>query len=368
MKIATVLGARPQFVKAFALSRQLKKAGHREILIHTGQHYDYLLSQVFFDEMGLPEPDINLGVGSGSHGKQTGQMLMGVEEVLAEHKPDFVLVYGDTNSTLAGALAASKLHIPLAHIEAGLRSYNREMPEEINRILTDHCSDLLFCPTQTAIKNLKMEGITRGVHFVGDTMFDGLLYFSKTSQRKSRMLEDLKLRPGEYLLATVHRPYNTDNAENLRNIFSAFAKLDEPIVFPMHPRTRKNMKAAVGKPTRKISTGNVRIMNPVGYLDMLRLEQNARIILTDSGGVQKEAYFFGVPCLTLRPETEWLETIRGGWNAVVGTDPSIIFKAIKDLKPPRGRRGGFGDGKSSERILSILEAKCRIPSGKRRKD
>ncbi len=356
MNIATVLGARPQFIKAFSLSRCLRRAGHREILIHTGQHYDYRMSQIFFDELGIPKPEINLGVGSGNHGKQTGEMLMRIEEVLLEHKPDFVLVYGDTNSTLAGALAASKIHIPLAHIEAGLRSFNREMPEEINRVLTDHCSDLLFCPTQTAVRNLKKERITRGVHLVGDTMFDAILHFAEAARQSSTALEHLKLQPKKYLLATIHRPYNTDHQESLRNILSAFSAIEEPIIFPVHPRTRKRIRELTGGSSKKKRAPNWRMIEPVGYMDMLSLEQNARLILTDSGGVQKEAYFLGVPCVTLRPETEWVETVQAGWNKVVGTNCSLIVKTVKSMKPPRSKKGRFGDGRASVRILSILEA------------
>jgi UDP-GlcNAc3NAcA epimerase len=361
MKVISILGARPQFIKAFPVSRKLRESGHQEILIHTGQHYDYRMSQIFFDELGMPKPDLNLGVGSGSHGKQTGQMLVGIEKALLKHKPDYVLVYGDTNSTLAGALAASKLHIPSGHVEAGLRSFNRVMPEEINRVLADHCSDLLFCPTQTAAENLKKEGITQGVHLVGDTMLDALLHFVQTVRRDSRILENLGIKPKKYLLATVHRPYNTDDRQNLENILSAFSKIDETIIFPVHPRTRKKIKELNKTFPKKGLLGHLRMIEPVGYLDMLILEQNARLILTDSGGVQKEAYFFGVPCLTLRPETEWIETVEAGWNVVVGSDRSLIVNTAKSFKPPAKRKGKFGDGRASEKILFILEAALKSP-------
>ncbi|HEC35942.1 MAG TPA: UDP-N-acetylglucosamine 2-epimerase (non-hydrolyzing), partial [Anaerolineae bacterium] len=283
MKIASIVGARPQFIKAAPVSEALREAGHHEFLIHTGQHYDYGMSRVFFEELGIAEPDVNLGVGSGPHGWQTGQMLMRIEKVLLDKKPDWVLVYGDTNSTLAGALAACKLHIPLAHVEAGLRSFNREMPEEHNRVLTDHCSDLLFCPTQTAVDNLAREGITQGVHLVGDTMYDAVLQFAEIARQRSTILQDLGLRPKGYLLATVHRPYNTDDPDRLRGILEAFAEIGEMVIFPVHPRTRQRM-AEFGLSNPQSTIGNLQFLEPVGYLDMLVLEQNARLILTDSGG------------------------------------------------------------------------------------
>ncbi len=242
MKILTVVGARPQFIKAAPVSKALRNAGHHEFLVHTGQHYDHAMSQIFFDELGIPQPDINLGVGSGSHGRQTGEMLIRLEEVIRDQQPDWVLVYGDTNSTLAGALAAVKLHVPVAHVEAGLRSFNRSMPEEHNRVLTDHCADLLFCPTQTAVDNLANEGITQGVYLVGDTMYDAVLQFGELARQRSRILETLGLTPRQYLLATVHRPYNTDNPENLRSIASAFVECGETVIFPVHPRTRVRME------------------------------------------------------------------------------------------------------------------------------
>ena len=355
MKVASVVGARPQFIKAAPVGKALRLAGHIEVLVHTGQHYDDEMSAVFFRELDIPEPDYNLGVGSGSHGWQTGQMLMRIEEVLLTEKPDWVLVYGDTNSTLAGALAACKLHIHLAHVEAGLRSFNREMPEEHNRVLTDHCSDLLFCPTQTAVDNLVREGIAEGVHLVGDTMYDAVLQFAEIARRRSTILQDLGLEPKSYLLATVHRPYNTDIPKNLRNILTAFLEIGEPIVFPVHPRTRDNIAELDGVFNLERGTCNVRMIKPVGYLDMLIMEQNARLILTDSGGMQKEAYFFGVPCVTLRPETEWLETVSEGWNVLVHADPSAIVQAVNGrswptVSPPLL----FGDGHAAARIVHLL--------------
>ena len=357
--IFTVLGARPQFIKAAPVSKALREAGIQEFLVHTGQHYDHQMSQVFFDEMGIPEPDVNLGVGSGNHGWQTGQMLAGIEELLLQEKPDYVLVYGDTNSTLAGALAAVKLHIPVAHVEAGLRSFNRAMPEEHNRVLTDHCADLLFCPTQTAVDNLAREGITGeaphrvGVHWVGDTMYDAVLQFSEIAQKRSTILKDLELEPKKYLLATIHRPYNTDNPENLRNILSAFAEIDETIVFPVHPRTRQKL-AEFGLDNLHSTIRNLKSIEPVGYLDMLMLEQNARLILTDSGGMQKEAYFFAVPCVTLRPETEWIETVAAGWNVLAGADRKGVVSAINGDWPSKNQDNLFGDGHAAVKIVEFL--------------
>lgn len=351
MKILTIVGARPQFIKSAPVSFALRQAGHQEYLLHTGQHYDYGMSQVFFDELGLPEPALNLGIGSGSHAQQTGQMLIGIEAALLAEKPDFTLVYGDTNSTLAGALASAKLHIPVAHVEAGLRSFNRQMPEEHNRVLTDHCADLLFCPTQTAVENLAREGITQGVNLVGDTMYDAVLKFGEIARQKSSILEQLSLAPRTYLLATIHRAYNTDTAGPLGNLFAAFGLIGEPILLPLHPRTR----AALERHTIPVP-GNVRIIEPVSYLDMLALEQQARLILTDSGGMQKEAYFFAVPCITLRPETEWVETAQSGWNLVVGTDPQrIAAAALQHTWPSVPPAPLFGDGRAAEKIVQILQ-------------
>jgi UDP-GlcNAc3NAcA epimerase len=362
MKIATIVGARPQFIKAAPVSKVLRQGGCQELLIHTGQHYDYKMSQVFFDELDIPEPDINLEVGSGPHGWQTGQILIRLEEALTAEKPDWVLVYGDTNSTLAGALAACKLQIPIAHVEAGLRSFNREMPEEHNRVLTDHCSDLLFCPTQTAVDNLAREGITQGVHWVGDTMYDAVLQFSQIAHQRSTILTNLNLEPQNYLLATLHRPYNTDIPENLINILAAFQEIGETIIFPAHPRTRKKI-AELGQVFNiERLNSTVKLIEPVGYLDMLVLEENARLILTDSGGMQKEAYFFRVPCMTLRPETEWVETVQAGWNVVVGTDPERIVAAARAIRPTHPQPAIFGDGGTSERIVSLIKNKLIINS------
>jgi UDP-N-acetylglucosamine 2-epimerase len=351
MKILTVVGARPQFIKAAPVSRALRAAGHTEFLVHTGQHYDYGMSQVFFDEMDLPAPDVNLGIGSGLHGRQTGQMLMALEEIMQVQQPDRVLVYGDTNSTLAGALAAVKLHLPVAHVEAGLRSFNRLMPEEINRVLTDHVSDLLLCPSQTAVDNLAREGITEGVHLVGDVMFDALLYTVERGQTRSIILSNLGLSPKGYLLATIHRAENTDNEACLRGIFEAFESIKETIILPLHPRTAKMLD----KFNLKSEIRNLKLINPVGYLDMVMLAQNARLILTDSGGLQKEAYWLGVPCLTLRDETEWVETVEAGWNVLTGADREKIATAVQNFNPSSTQPNIYGNGQAVRQIISLID-------------
>ncbi len=353
MKILTVVGARPQFIKAAPVSRALQAAGLDEFLVHTGQHYDANMSQIFFDELGIPQPDLNLGVGSGPHGRQTGEMLIRLEEVMMAETPDLVLVYGDTNSTIAAALAAVKLNIPLAHVEAGLRSFNRTMPEEHNRVLTDHCADLLFCPTQTAVDNLTNEGVTRGVHLTGDVMYDAALMFSDRAQRQSDVLARLGLVPKSYLLATIHRPHNTDYPDRLAGILEAFARLQEPVILPIHPRTRKKI-ADLGLDVGDLAARGVRIIDPVGYLDMLMLEQNARLILTDSGGIQKEAYFFRVPCITLRNDTEWWETLDAGWNVLVGWDADKILHYVRALAPQGDPPPIFGDGHAAEKIADLI--------------
>jgi len=354
MKIVTIVGARPQFVKAAPVTKALIEMGHTEIIMHTGQHYDYLMSQVFFDQMGIPAPEVNLGIGSGSHGWQTGQMLIHLEELLQEKKPDVVLVYGDTNSTLAGALAAVKLHLPLAHVEAGLRSFNRRMPEEHNRVLTDHCADLAFCPTQRAVQNLARESITRGVYLVGDTMYDAALHFSAIAHQRSTILQDLNLEAKRFLLATVHRPYNTDVPDKLRMILNAFLEIEEPIVFPVHPRTRQKIAELYPTLNRRRPGNDLKLIEPVSYLEMLMLEQHARVILTDSGGVQKEAYFFGVPCITLRPETEWIETVETGWNVLAGDRIAQIQCALSSFILPDRRPPIFGTGSAALEIVRLL--------------
>jgi len=288
------------------------------------------MNDLFFKDLEMPEPDYNLGIGSSNHGEQTGRMLIEIEKIILKENPDLVIVYGDTNSTLAGALASSKLHIKLAHVEAGLRSFNKRMPEEINRVITDHVSDILFCPTQTAVENLKNEGITKGVYLVGDVMFDALLYFSKISDMKSNILERLNIKPKEYYLATIHRAENTDNYERLKNILTAFSKMDKIVVFPIHPRTKKMISRY--ELDDLIRKDNIKVIDPVGYLDILKLEKNAKAILTDSGGIQKEAFWLKVPCITLRDETEWVETVNLGWNRLVGSNVEKILEAVRDLK------------------------------------
>jgi UDP-N-acetylglucosamine 2-epimerase (non-hydrolysing) len=349
MKIASVVGARPNFIKCAPLSKELRKE-FDEILIHTGQHYDYEMNKVFFDELKIPEPDYHLGVGSGSHGEQTGDMLKRTEEVLINEEPDLVLVFGDTNTTLAGALAASKLHIKVGHIEAGLRSYDKSMPEEINRILTDHCSDLLFCPTETAVRNLEVEGITEGVHLTGDVMVDALKENIKIAERKSKILNELDLNPKDYYLATLHRAENTDNFNRLKNIANAFCEV-ENLIFPCHPRTEKFLKQF---DLWDKLTEHVKVIKPVGYLDMLMLEKNALKILTDSGGVQKEAYIFNVPCITLRENTEWVETVKDGWNVLAGANKEKIVKMTNDFEPKGRQRDVFGSEDASEKIMKII--------------
>jgi len=350
--ILTIVGARPQFIKAAPVSRAVRRR-HREFLLHTGQHYDQNMSQLFFDEMAIPAPDLNLEIGSGPHGEQTARMLVGIERVLQTEKPDLVMVYGDTNSTIAGALAAAKLNIPVAHVEAGLRSFNRAMPEEINRVLTDRLSDLLFCPTAAAVGHLKKEGIERGVHLTGDVMYDAALHFAALAETNSRILADLGLDNKSYLLATCHRPQNTDDPAALSAIVSALADCGEMVVFPVHPRTRGFLTSA-GLDQSIDRARNIRLIEAVGYLDMIQLEKHARLIVTDSGGVQKEAYFYRTPCITLRPETEWVETVADGWNVLVGADRERILSAINNLIPPVLQHDHYGDGRASEAIAEIL--------------
>lgn len=353
MKVVSIVGARPQFIKAVLVSRELRK-NHEEVLVHTGQHYDMELSKIFFDELGIPKPECNLEIGSDTHARQTGKMMIAIEEVLIAEKPDLVLVYGDTNSTLAGALAAVKLHIPVAHVEAGPRMFNKSIPEEVNRVLTDHVSTLLFAPTQTAVDNLKREGIEEGVHLTGDVMLDSFLYFSKVAERNSRIPDRLGLKRGEYLLATVHRARNTETKENLENIVDAFLSVDERVVFPIHPRTGKYLKQ-YGLYVRLKNAPNMMLIDPVGYLDSIILARNAKKILTDSGGLQKEAYFSKVACITLDEATCWPETVEDAWNILVGSDKDKIVEAVMNFEP-RGneRRDVFGDGRASDKMCNII--------------
>ena len=353
LEVVTIVGARPQFIKAAPVSRVLRKAGHREFLVHTGQHYDFEMSGVFFNELAIPEPDVNLEVGSGLHGWQTGQMLTRIEKVLLARKVECVLVYGDTNSTLAGALAACKLHIPLAHIEAGLRSFNREMAEEHNRVLTDHVADLLFCPTKTAVTNLEREGVIENVHLVGDVMYDALLHNLKLAETHGQILKKLKLSPKNYGLATVHRAENTERPERLKSIFQALEMIAQDglcVIVPLHPRTRDKLASL------NLAFSNLQLIDPVSHLDMLRLEKHARVVLTDSGGMQKEAYWLGVPCVTLRDETEWVETVESGWNVLVGADAVRLIDVVKKAQPGTTSQDHYGDGKAAGRIVDLISS------------
>lgn len=344
MKIATIIGARPQFIKAAVISRLVKNSSDfKEVLIHTGQHYDKNMSDIFFTELDIPSPKYNLEVGSGLHGEQTAKMLTKIESVLIDEKPDWVLVYGDTNSTVAGALAASKLHIPIAHVEAGLRSFNRKMPEEINRIATDHISDMLFAPTQNAMNLLRNEGLEQRSCLTGDIMYDSVLYYKNKAIAKYKNQE---LPFSNYYLATIHRQENTDDKERLQSIFSAFSELDKPVLIPLHPRTKKLLS--------EIKYSNtVKIIDPVGYLELLHLLYNSYKVLTDSGGLQKEAFFMDKQCITLRDETEWVETLEDGWNYIVGAEKlDIIEKTKQNLPLKKGSH--FGNGKAGEKILNEI--------------
>ena len=347
-KICTVIGARPQFIKAAPVSNVLRRE-FNEILIHTGQHYDNNMSEVFFDELNIPRPDYNLGIGSGGHGKMTGEMIIKLEEIYLKEKPDYVLVYGDTNSTLAGAIAASKLLIPVVHIEAGLRSFNMNMPEEQNRILTDHISSLLFAPTETAMKNINAEGLKEKGINVGDVMYDAVLNFTALANEKSKIINELGLKSGEYILTTIHRAENTNDINRLRNIIEALNSTKNKIVLPIHPRTKKYIQEYGLKLGE-----NIICIDPVGYLDMISLESNSCKIVTDSGGVQKEAYFMDKPCITMRDETEWVETVNVGWNIIVGTDKEKIVNGINNFEAPKDKQDIFGDGHASEKILESL--------------
>ncbi len=371
MKIISVIGARPQIIKAAAVSRAIvehNKKHHdyaiNEIIVHTGQHYDRNMSQVFFEELDISEPDYNLGVGSGTHAEQTGEMLRRIEAVILKEKPECCLVYGDTNSTLAGALAAVKLHIPVAHVEAGLRSFNRKMPEEINRVVTDHISEQLFCPTQTAVNNLAREGITGGVYWVGDVMYDCILFYTKkTKPIEHEILERLDIRSKSYFLVTVHRAENTDDSTRLCNIFEALNEIatkDCPVVLPLHPRTVKYAQKHGLK-----FTNYIKVIQPVSYLEMVVFERNARLILTDSGGVQKEAYWLGVPCITLRDETEWIETVESGWNILTGANKHRIIDGVRHGHKQQNISPEvvYGDGNAADRICEILQQSKIVKTG-----
>lgn len=350
MKIISIVGARPEFVQAAPVSRALRQS-HHEILVHTGQHYDYQMSQAFFDELGIPAPDYNLEVGSGLQGKQTGEILARLEEVIQKESPDLVILRGDTNSTLAGALVASKLHIPTAHIEAGERSFDRRMPEEVNRIVADALADLHFCVSEKGVRQLAVEGITQTAHWVGDVMLDAMMQNRVLAHRKaSDIFARLKITPHQYALVTVHRAANTDDSIRLGKIVEALNRVNEPVVFPVHPRTRKAL-ANIGA----TFASHVLVCDPVSYFEMMVLEESARLIATDSGGVQREAYFFSVPCLTLRDETEWTETVAAGWNQLVGVEPARVLQAWGNATSPREHPPLFGDGSASQKIVAILE-------------
>jgi UDP-GlcNAc3NAcA epimerase len=350
VKVLTVVGARPQFVKAAAVSRPLRER-HTEFLVHTGQHYDEAMSAVFFRELGIPEPDANLGTGSGSHAVQTGRMLVDLETLVARERPDCVLIYGDTNSTLAGALAAAKLRVPVAHVEAGMRSFDRRMPEEVNRVVADRLSDLLLCPSRTAVDNLTAEGITAGVRLVGDVMGDALAHVAARLSERPPILDRLGLSPKGYLLATVHRAGNTDDPARLAAILQAFDSCGETVVFAVHPRTRGTL-ASLGW----VPAPTVRVVEPFGYGDTVALERGARLLLTDSGGMQKEAYWLGTPCVTLRDTTEWVETVTAGWNVLVDADAARILEAVRSFRTPTERPPLYGDGTAADLVVRELEA------------
>jgi UDP-GlcNAc3NAcA epimerase len=360
IKIVTIVGARPQFIKAAAITRLIREGFKDqiiEIMIHTGQHFDKNMSSIFFEELEIPEPEYNLEISGGQHGAMTGRMLEAIENVLIVEKPDWVLIYGDTNSTLAGAIAASKLHIPVAHVEAGLRSFNMRMPEEINRIIADRISNILLCPTETSVENLKKEALSASAHLVGDVMYDVSLFYQKKALERSTILHKMGLSDGKYVLTTCHRAENTDDYKRFKSIVDALAKIAEsiPVVFPIHPRTRKFLEKYQLQDVLK----KVILVDPLPFLDMVRLEQSAKVILTDSGGVQKEAFFYGVPCVTMRDETEWIETVDAGWNTLTGADTEAIIQAFlaSDKPPQRSGITPYGEGNASELCLkAILQA------------
>ena len=355
MKIMTIVGARPQFIKAAAVSRALAgNEGAEELIVHTGQHHDANMSEVFFTELEIPEPDYNLGISGGTHGAMTGRMLAAIEEVILDDLPDCLLIYGDTNSTLAGALAAAKLHVPVAHVEAGLRSFNRQMPEEINRVVADHVASCLLTPTDTATANLRHEGISpENIHQVGDVMYDVALFYAAKAERTSTILTRLGLEQGSYVLATIHRAENTDAPARLRAIIEGLNEVARsmPVVLPLHPRTRTILDSA-----DNLRAGNgMLLVEPVGYLDMVMLERGAAVIATDSGGVQKEAFFHSVPCVTLRDETEWVELIDMGWNRLAPPGQAEIAKTIRNAMDRKGESGNpYGDGNAAQRIATTL--------------
>jgi len=374
-KLLSIAGVRPQFVKAAmvcAAAERYNRARPREDqvqhrLLNTGQHYDFGMADVFFQQLPLPRPNYSLGVGSGSHGAQTAAMLEKIEGILLADRPDCVIVYGDTNSTLAGALAAAKLHIPVAHVEAGLRSFNRRMPEEINRIVADHLSSLLLCATEAAVEQLRREGIVENVHFAGDVMLDAVRIFASVANERSTALGDLGVSAKKFILVTIHRAENTDSLVRTQELVETLCGLDQPTIFSMHPRLRSKLDQEpeyrrLGEQLGRAA--HIRITPPLPYMDMLHLETNAQLIMTDSGGVQKEAYFVATPCLTLREETEWIETLNDGWNQVVGTSPAKILPLVKSLSAqncvlPAGQPAlaAFGNGRAADNIVQVLATK-----------
>ena len=350
MRIVTVVGNRPQFVKAAAVSRLLRERAD-ELIVHTGQHYDDELSRVFFEELSVPAPDRELDAGGGTNTAQTARILGALEPVLEELSPSLVLVYGDTNSTLAGALAASQAGIPTGHVEAGMRSFDRSMPEELNRVLTDHASELLLCSTETAMRNLEREGVRGESHLVGDVMADVSLAFRDIAEERSQILDQLGLEPGSYLVVTAHRAGNVDRPERLEALVALLEALPAPVVLPLHPRTRERLTAS-GLMDR---LDGIKVVPPLGYLDFMKLARHARAVLTDSGGVQKEAYLLGVPCVTLRDTTEWVETVEAGWNTLVDLDPAAALAALEH-RPPEDRPELYGGGHAAERVCEVLAA------------
>jgi UDP-N-acetylglucosamine 2-epimerase (non-hydrolysing) len=351
MKVLTVVGARPQFIKAFPVSRVLRR-DHEEVLVHTGQHYDESMNEVFFSELPIPEPDVNLGVGSAPHAEQTAGMLRGIDDAVVEHSPDVLLVYGDTNSTLAGALVGAKRDVGVAHVEAGLRSGDRRMPEEVNRIVTDHCADVLFAPSRRAVQTLADEGVSRQVYETGDVMYDALLAVRERARAESTVLDDVGHEDGEYVLATIHRAGNTDDPGRLQDIVDGLGAAADPVVLPAHPRTVEAMDRAGIADSLPAS---IELLDPVGYLDFVRLLDGADRVATDSGGVQKEAFYLETPCLTLREETEWLETVTSGWNVLVGTDPAAIARNLDRRFDGTVPGSPYGDGDAAERVVRRLE-------------
>lgn len=351
MKVCSIVGARPQFVKAAVVSREIRAVGE-EVLVHTGQHYDEELSDVFFEELDIPEPDYNLGVGSDTHGRQTAKMIAGIERVLEETEPDVLLLYGDTNSTLAGAIVGSKCDVTVAHVEAGLRSYDWEMPEEVNRVLSDHASDLCFAPSESAVELLSDEGITDEVYWTGDVMYDSVLAIRDRVAERSTVLEDLGLVEGEFVLATVHRQRNTDRRSNLEAILDGLSASPLPVVFPAHPRTVDRLEK---HGLRERATDELELVDPLGYTDFVRLVDAAERVATDSGGVQKEAFFLETPCVTLREETEWIETVDCGWNELAGAETDRIRDALVADRTPGTTPNPYGDGLASRRIVSLLQ-------------